>query len=521
MLYDNALLALAYLEAYQATGRDDFAAVARDILRDADRDMSLADGGFASATDADSAGPDGRRREGWFFTWTPDEVTAALAPEAARRVIAAYGVTAAGNFEGRNILHQARATDAVAQELGITPAALRESLAAARETLYAARARRPPPLRDDKVLAAWNGLMIAALARAALVLDDAAYAQRAARAAEFVLGRMRVDGRLRRSFAGGAAHHDAYLADYAFMIAGLLDLYEATGERRWLDQSIELDRVLADHYEDAAGGFFATSDDHETLLAREKPADDGAEPSGNSVQASTCCACTGSPPTTATASAPSAPCASAPLAAVRRRWRMLRSPSASPPARQEIVIVVPPAAAGAVHLAELRRRISLIACWWSRSGQDLAHQAERVPLLAGKTARRQGDGLRLQAAGLRSADVGSGGVRQAAPGRRRIPVEQPAALEGAAPSAPVESGSNRPCNGRRRSGALQFGRKRPPPTIPAQQLGRGAQGAGRNGAPGGRDATSSTRGIAARILVISIRSECARRVCWAILGNNR
>jgi uncharacterized protein YyaL (SSP411 family) len=389
MLYDNALLALAYLEAYQASGRDDFAAVARDILRDADRDMSLADGGFASATDADSAGPDGRRREGWFFTWTPVEITAALGPEAARRVIAAYGVTAAGNFEGRNILHQARATDAIAQELGITPAALRESLAAAREPLYAARARRPPPLRDDKVLAAWNGLMIAALARAALVLDDAAYAHRAARAAEFVLGRMRVDGRLRRSFAGGAAHHDAYLADYACMIAGLLDLYEATGERRWLDQSIALDRVLADHYEDAAGGFFATSDDHETLLAREKPADDGAEPSGNSVQALNLLRLYEL--TTddryrqraeRTLRAFARPLTDAPTSLAE----MLLALDFAAGEPREIVIVVPHGRdEAAPFLAELRRqfvpnRVLVVAV----EGQDLAHQAERVPLLTGK-----------------------------------------------------------------------------------------------------------------------------------------
>ncbi len=391
MLYDNALLALAYLEAFQVTGRDDFAAVARDILRDVDRDMSLADGGFASATDADSKAPDGHRAEGLFFTWTPDEITAALAPEAARRVSAAYGITAAGNFEGRNILHRPRSTEAVAQELGITPEALRDSLTAARESLYATRAKRPPPLRDDKVIAAWNGLMISAFARAALVLDDPSYAQRAARAADFVLGRMRVDGRLRRSFAGGAARTDAYLADYAFMTAGLLDLYEATGERRWLDQAIDLDRVLAAHYEDAAGGFFATSDDHETLLAREKPADDGAEPSGNSVQALNLLRL--HELTTddryrqraeRTFRAFAKPLADAPTSMAE----MLLALDFALGTPKEIVIVAPHARAEAApFLAELRRqfvpnRVLVVAV----EGADLTDQATRVPLLAGKTA---------------------------------------------------------------------------------------------------------------------------------------
>jgi len=159
-------------------------------------------------------------------------------------------------------------------------------IAGARERLHAARARRPPPLRDEKILAAWNGLMISAHAQAALVLGDPRYAERAARAADFVLGRMRRDGRLLRSWKDGRAHHSGYLDDYAFLIAGLLDLYEAAGDSRWLQEAIALDGVLAAHFEDKeAGGFFMTSDDHEDLLAREKPAYDGAEPSGNSVQA--------------------------------------------------------------------------------------------------------------------------------------------------------------------------------------------------------------------------------------------
>ena len=391
MLYDNALLALAYLEAWQVTGRDDFAAVARDILRYADRDMSTADGGFASATDADSPAPDGHRAEGWFFTWTPAELSAALGPDAARRVAAAYAVSEAGNFDGRNILHTPRATDAVAGDLGVAPQALRDTLATARETLYAARARRPPPLRDDKVIAAWNGLMISALARAALAFDEPGYAQRAAGAAGFVLEHLRVDGRLRRSYAGGAAHHDAYLADYAFLIAGLLDLSEATGERRWLDEAIALDRVLAAHYEDPAGGFYATADDHETLLAREKPADDGAEPSGNSVQALNLLRLselTGDDRYRQRAERTLRAFAQALAKDPASLAEMLLALDFALDAPREIVIVAPTSRAEAAPLlAELRRqfvpnRVLAVAV----EGADLARQAERGPLLTGKTA---------------------------------------------------------------------------------------------------------------------------------------
>jgi uncharacterized protein YyaL (SSP411 family) len=286
MLYDNALLAGAYLDAYQATGRDDFARVAREVLRYVERDMTSPDGAFYAATDADSLTPSGRREEGWFFTWTPAEIDAALDAEHARATKAYYAVTAAGNLAGRSILHTPTTLDAVADQLGVPPERLRDLLAQSRERLYEVRTRRPAPLRDEKVIAAWNGLMISAYARAALVLDERRYADIATRAADFVLGNMREGERLRRSFKDGAARHNAYLDDYAFMIAGLLDLYEATGARRWLDEAMSLDEVLAQHYEDReAGGYFMTSDDHESLLAREKPSSDGAEPSGNSVQA--------------------------------------------------------------------------------------------------------------------------------------------------------------------------------------------------------------------------------------------
>ncbi len=285
MLYDNALLSIAYLEALQATGNADFARVVRETLRYVERDMTSPDGAFYSATDADSPAPGGRREEGYFYTWTPAEIEAAGGAEQARVVTAYYGVTDAGNFEGRTVLHLARPLAEVAAERKLGVEQARAALEEAKRKLHAARALRPPPYRDEKVLAAWNGLMISALARAAFVLKEPDYARRAERAAGFVLSRMRVDGRLRRSFKDGQARHDAYLDDYAFLVAGLLDLYEATGQPRWLREAVALDRELEKHYEDKAGGYFLTSDDHEALLAREKPAHDGAEPSGNSVQA--------------------------------------------------------------------------------------------------------------------------------------------------------------------------------------------------------------------------------------------
>jgi hypothetical protein len=284
MLYDNALLAVAYLEGFQASGREDFARVAREILRYVERDMTSPEGAFYSATDADSPNPEGEREEGWFFTWTPAEIDAVLDAPQARLVKACYQVTAEGNFEGRNILHAPRPLAEAAKEVDLSEPDAQALLDAAREKLYQTRQQRPPPLRDEKILTSWNGLMISAHAFAALVLDEPDYARRAERAADFLLENLRHEGRLRRSYKDGQATHNAYLDDYAFLAAGLLDLYEATGNLRWLREAIALDAVLEKRYEDREnGGFFLTSDDHESLLAREKPSYDGAEPSGNSV----------------------------------------------------------------------------------------------------------------------------------------------------------------------------------------------------------------------------------------------
>ena len=284
MLYDNALLVAAYLEGYQATGRKDFARVARETLRFIERDMTAPGGAFYSATDADSPGEGGRREEGAFFTWTPAELEAALGPERARIVALQYGVTEGGNFEGRSILHVSASPTAVARDLGIPEAELDAILPEAKELLYRARSLRPGPIRDEKILTAWNGLAISAYARAGLVLDDPGYVERACRAARFLLENAFRGGRLHRTWKDGEARHPGLLEDYAFLVAGFLDLYEASADLAWLEEAVAMDAVLADRFEDKdRGGFFLTGDGHEELLVREKPMYDGAEPAGTSV----------------------------------------------------------------------------------------------------------------------------------------------------------------------------------------------------------------------------------------------
>jgi hypothetical protein len=284
MLYDNALIALDALEAYQATGREEFARIAREVFAYAQGEMSSPRGGFYAATDADSPGPGGRREEGRFFTWTPEEIDAAVGKARGDLVRHYYGVTPRGNLDGRSVLHVATPLEDAARRRGISPEKARSELEAAKELLEAARRKRPPPFRDEKILVAWNGLMISALSRGGLVLGEDALTRRAARCADLLLQSARRGGRLLRAVPEAGAPRDGTLSDYAFLIAGLLDLYEASGDPRRLRQALDLDAVLAKHYEDPArGGFFLTADDGEKLLAREKPAYDGAEPSGNSV----------------------------------------------------------------------------------------------------------------------------------------------------------------------------------------------------------------------------------------------
>ena len=284
MLYDNARLVVAYVEGWQVTGREDFAQVARKTLAYLGREMKSPRGGFYSATDADSEGPDGHMHEGLFFTWTPAEITRAVGKEESRLVMRYFGATLAGNYEGRNILNQPRAPEAIAGEFGIEPDELARRITAAEQRLYEARSSRPPPLRDEKILVAWNGLAISAFARAGLALDEPGYVRTAERAADFLLLNLIEKGRLHRAYTNGWAQGFAFLDDHAFLIAGLLDLYEAAPDPRWLHEAIRLQNLLDRYYRDPqGGGYYTTASDGEALIAREKPAFDGAVPSGDSV----------------------------------------------------------------------------------------------------------------------------------------------------------------------------------------------------------------------------------------------
>ena len=288
MLYDNAQLVVALVELVQVTGKAEYAEVARETLAYLEREMSDPGGGFYSATDADSPNPDtGEREEGLFFTWTKAEIAAALEPELVRVIGAVYGVTDAGNFEGRTIFQQRRPLAEVAAELEREPETLMEQLEVAHERLYEVRAKRPPPLRDDKILTSWNGLAISAFARAAFVLGEPAYLERARRCADFILAKhFDAEGRLLRSTLAGAPSGRAFLDDYAFLIQGLLDLFEVSGEVQWLERTMALQAQLDGYYRDVeGGGYFTTASDGEALLTRTKPSYDGAEPSGNSVAA--------------------------------------------------------------------------------------------------------------------------------------------------------------------------------------------------------------------------------------------
>jgi len=287
MLYDNAQLAVIYLQAWQHTGDPGYARIAREVLDYVAREMTSLEGGFYSATDADSLNPAGHEEEGWFFTWTSGELEELLGRDSAAIVSAAYGVTEPGSFEGRNILHRNKTDREVASELRIPVERVAETLARARAALYEARASRPPPMRDEKIIAAWNGMMIAAFAQGGWVLAEAQYVDIAVRAARFVLERMRAkDGALVRSYREGKKGSASFLDDYAFMVAACLDLYEATGDPEWIKRAVELQTDQDLRYLDTqSGGYYLTASGAETLLVREKPAYDQAVPSGNSVSA--------------------------------------------------------------------------------------------------------------------------------------------------------------------------------------------------------------------------------------------
>lgn len=283
MLYDNALLVPCYLDAWLITGNADYVRVARETCDYVLREMTDPQGGFYSTQDADSEGVEGK-----FFVWMPEEIEAVLDPDAAAEFCHVYNVTRGGNFEhGQSILNLPHRLVDCATALLKAEGALQKSLAASREKLLAHREQRIHPGLDDKVLVAWNGLMIDALAQAAGVLDEPRYLAAAQHAATFMLQHMRrKDGRLLHSWRHGTAKLDAYLDDYACLANALISLYEGDFGEHWIVAASELvDRVLASFADPDRGGFFFTADDHEALIARQKDFYDNAVPSGNSMAA--------------------------------------------------------------------------------------------------------------------------------------------------------------------------------------------------------------------------------------------
>lgn len=284
MLYDNALLALAYLEAYQVTLEERYAEVARGIFRYVTRDMQAPEGGFYSAEDADSEGEEGK-----FYVWTPQEIAEVLGEKEAEIFCAAYGVTEEGNFEdGKSVLNQIGVRlGEIAERYQLPLNELEEMLARGCRKLFEAREQRVRPGKDTKILTSWNGLMIAALARGGRVLGETEYTDAAVKAARFLSERL-IDekGRLFARYCDGEVAYPGYLDDYAFFTWGLTELYEATFEPRFIEQALVLTRqMLALFKDEKQGGFYFYGKDAESLFVRPKEIYDGATPSGNSVAA--------------------------------------------------------------------------------------------------------------------------------------------------------------------------------------------------------------------------------------------
>ena len=290
MLYDQALVSAIYLDAFQVSHNALYARVAADIMDYVIYDFQSPEGGLFSSRDADSDGLEGK-----FYIWTVEQVNAVLGQADGQLFCDYYGVTKKGNwFEHRghapsgpkNILHMSQTSEAFAKEHNMSTEELQAQVKSWREKLLPVRAKRVAPGLDDKVLTGWNGLMIASLAKGGRVLDNPKYTKAAAKAADFILKNLRKDGRLLRTWRKGESRLTAYLSDYAFFIEGLINLYEATFDTRWLNEASALaDTSIEYYYDDKGGGFFFTASDGEVLLARSKNPHDGAIPSGNSVHA--------------------------------------------------------------------------------------------------------------------------------------------------------------------------------------------------------------------------------------------
>lgn len=284
MLYDNALLARVYVEAYQVTKKPLYRQVATEILDYVRREMTGPEGGFYSSTDADSEGVEGK-----FFVWTPAEVQDVLkTDEDTRRFCALYDITESGNWEHTNIPNRLRPLNDVARQLNLTADELLEIASRVKPLLYETRRHRIPPGLDDKVITAWNGMMLSTMAEAARVFGTSIYLESAQRTADFLLRiHAKPDGRLLRTSRDNRAHLDAYLEDYAYLAEGLLDLYEAGAAESYLQAAARLaEYLISDFMDHERGGFFTTAAHHESLILRHREGMDGATPSANAVAAS-------------------------------------------------------------------------------------------------------------------------------------------------------------------------------------------------------------------------------------------
>ena len=276
MLYDNAQLSRVYLRAWQATSDPFFRRIAEEIYDYILREMVDAEGGFYSTTDADSEGEEGK-----FFVWSKAELETLLGADA-EIAIEYWGVTGGGNFEGHNILYVPSADATVAARLGLTADELAAKLATIKDTLYAARTQRVHPGLDDKIITAWNGMMLASLAEAARVLGRADYRAAAERAGHFLLTAMAApDGGLYRTWKSGQAKIAAYLEDYGALIDALLELYQTTFDTRWFTEARRLADYALAHFSAPDGGFYDTADHHEALIVRPRNPQDNATPSGS------------------------------------------------------------------------------------------------------------------------------------------------------------------------------------------------------------------------------------------------
>jgi uncharacterized protein len=390
MLYDNALLAVAYLEAYQATGDAFYRQVVEETLDYVLREMTSPEGAFFSTQDADSEG-----QEGKFYVWSPEELEALLGKEEAELFSYVFDVNPGGNWEGQSILHRAKTEEQDARLLGVPMEELRRRLHEARKRLYAARSQRVWPGRDEKILTSWTGLMIGALAQCAQVLNEPRYSQAAERAADFLLGKLRAaDGRLWRTCTSGTAPRlNAYLEDYAFLLDALVSLYEATFAPRWIQAALQLAGVMiAEFWDEGDGGFFYTGRSHEPLIARTRDLQDSSIPSGNSMAVTALLRLASLTGRTdfrgkaeATLKAFRGVLAQAPQAA----GQMLVALDFSIGPVQEFVVVgsrAAPEVQAALHLIQGPFRPNKVVALLdpSAAGQDLEKE---VPLLAGKTGR--------------------------------------------------------------------------------------------------------------------------------------